>query len=185
MRAHWKYLRYVLRHKWYVLVECFKYGLYWQGVVHDWHKFLPSEWFPYVGYFYGEDYPEYKTVSTYQKTHYGDKWTKEWAQERFNKAWLHHIHFAPHHWQHWVLREDDGETKVLFMPWKYQREMLADWRGAGRAINGRDDTSQWYTENKGRMMLHPSVRDWIEDELGVGERRVEAENSRGLIPQQS
>ena len=55
MRAHWSYLKYVLRHKWYVLIECVRLGIIWQGLWHDWHKFLPSEWFPYARYFHNPD----------------------------------------------------------------------------------------------------------------------------------
>jgi len=51
---HLAYLRYVLRHKWFVLLACWRAGLYWRGIVHDWHKFLPSEWFPYVEHFHGK-----------------------------------------------------------------------------------------------------------------------------------
>lgn len=29
--------------------------------------------------------------------------------ENFNRAWLLHIHRNPHHWQHWVLINDDPE----------------------------------------------------------------------------
>ena len=31
MRAHLAYLSYVLRHKWYVLLECAKLGILWRG----------------------------------------------------------------------------------------------------------------------------------------------------------
>lgn len=54
MQAHWKYLKYVIRHKWYVFLACRSIGVsWWQSIVHDWTKFLPREWFAYVRYFYG------------------------------------------------------------------------------------------------------------------------------------
>jgi hypothetical protein len=54
MKAHWKYLVYLMRHKWFVLLACRKLRVpLWRAVVHDWSKFLPSEWFPYVRFFNG------------------------------------------------------------------------------------------------------------------------------------
>ena len=54
LRAHLSYARYVLRHKWFVFQACRTLGVpFWQAVVHDWSKFLPSEWVPYVRFFYG------------------------------------------------------------------------------------------------------------------------------------
>jgi len=54
------------------------------------------------------------------------------------------------------------------MPDRYRKEMLADWRGAGRAY-GNPNTSAWYLENKDNIVLSPSTRDWIESELGVAQ----------------
>ena len=56
---YYKYLQYVIKHKYYVMIECFKVGLYWRGLVHDMSKFRPSEFIPYARYFYG-DYPDAK-----------------------------------------------------------------------------------------------------------------------------
>jgi hypothetical protein len=45
MQPHLRYLAYVLRHKWHVLIAC--RGLHvplWQAIIHDWTKFLPCEW---------------------------------------------------------------------------------------------------------------------------------------------
>ena len=47
---HLKYLCYVLRHKWYVFIECCKLGIPVRGLVHDLSKFRPSEWFPYANF---------------------------------------------------------------------------------------------------------------------------------------
>ena len=42
------YLSYLLRHKWFVFIECCKQGIFWRGLVHDCSKFLPDEFFPYA-----------------------------------------------------------------------------------------------------------------------------------------
>ena len=173
MKAHLAYLKYVLRHKWFVFQECWRLRIHWRGIVHDLSKFSPAEWGPYVDYFYRK-FPPYSEISTYQKTYYGDQWTKEWAQRRFNAAWLHHQHRNSHHWQHWILREDDGAIECLQMPYKCMLEMVADWYGAGVAIKGKltlDDGQHparysemraWYLANRDKMQLHPVTRHWVE-----------------------
>ena len=113
MSKYIKYLKYLVRHKWYVTVECFKRGLYWRGLMHDISKFRPSEFVPYAVYFYGDKNAN-ETYSGFYKP--GD-------DTYFDGAWLKHIHRNPHHWQHWVLREDDGGKKILPMTKEYKLEM--------------------------------------------------------------
>lgn len=169
MKHHWQYLRYVVRHKWYVFQECIKLGLFWAGIWHDMSKFRPDEWRPYADWFYGG-------AKSAPEQHYGDwkytlgeKYTRSWYKARFDAAWNHHQKRNPHHWQYWLLVMDSGETIALEMPDRYRREMLADWRGAGRAINGRDETAEWYARNREMMLLHPDTRNWIELKLGMWE----------------
>jgi hypothetical protein len=81
----------------------------------------------------------------------------------FDRAWLHHQHRNPHHWQHWVLREDSGATKILAMPPHFVREMVADWMGAGRAITGKWDLPIWYAKNREKIQLHAASREIAEN----------------------
>lgn len=145
---HLKYLRAVARHKWFVLLAGLGKVPLWQLVKHDWSKFTPAEWGPYALSFYGPQPPN------------------EATKAMFDAAWLHHQRHNPHHWQYYVLREDSGKTKVLPIPKKYRAEMLADWRGAGRAY-GNNNTAEWYSKNAANIMLHPDTRAWVERELGV------------------
>ena len=152
-----KYLRYIIRHKWFVMLECFTYGQYWIGLTHDWSKLLPSEFFPYANFFYGEKESTIKKgrdeTGYYKPTDTGDK--------AFDYAWLLHQKRNKHHWQWWCLPEDEGGLKVLEMPLKYRQEMLSDWRGAGRA-QGTPDTLAWYEKNRDRMSLGVSTRRLVE-----------------------
>ena len=50
-----KYFLYVMEHKWNVLIECWKAGLYWHGITHDLSKLRPSEFFPYARFFHRKD----------------------------------------------------------------------------------------------------------------------------------
>ena len=149
VKVHLKYARYVLRHKWFVFRAACKLGIPWLGIIHDWSKLMPSEWIPYARFFY-------------KPTDTGDA--------AFDFAWLLHQKRNKHHWQWWVLPEDEGGLKVLPMSDRYRREMLADWRGAGRAQGYGDNTCEWYEANKTKMQLHPDTREWIEKMLALQKR---------------
>lgn len=148
-----KYLDYVERHRKFVLEEAIKLGIPDRGRQHDASKLSPEEFAPYADYFYGG--------------HERGKSPPD-VQAAFNLAWLLHQKRNDHHWQYWVLREDDGATKVLPMSDGAMRELVADWRGAGRAIMGdKADAAAWYVKNRERIMLHPQTREWVEAELGL------------------
>ena len=150
--SHIRYLWYLIRHKWYVLRECWSMGLFWLGIAHDWTKFMPCEWFPYVRHFYGPKPIERDAVGYYKPTG---------VSEEFDRAWLHHIHRNAHHWQYWLLVQDDDEGKILEMPLSCLKGMIADWRGAGRA-QGTPNTLAWYIKHKEKIQLHPESRIWVE-----------------------
>lgn len=157
-----KYLKYVLKHKWYVFVECYKIGEFWRGITHDLSKFLPDEFIPYARYFNG-NYPSMKEKFKMNQLNiaYTGKY-KEEIKKDFDKAWLKHIHRNKHHWQYWLLQEDDGKFKKLEIPFKYLIEMFCDWRGAGKAIHGYDETKEWYKENKSKIIMSEMSRKKIE-----------------------
>lgn len=148
MQKHLRYLSYVVRHKWFVFLACMRCDVpLWRALIHDWQKFTPAEWGPYVWSFYGP-------------WKYNER--PQWLVDAFDRAWLHHQHYGPHHYQYWILREDGGAIKALEMPRTYVREMLADWVGAGQAISGRRDPKPWYEANKEKIVLHPSSRALLE-----------------------
>lgn len=140
MTKHLRYASYLARHKWFVFLAGLKTGApIWRLIIHDWSKFMPCEWLPYAEYFYGQK-----------------------NQIAFDRAWLHHQHLNPHHWQHWVLNEDCGDLKCLPIPEHFVREMVADWAGAGRAITGSWDILPWYNKNRGKIQMCFSSRETVE-----------------------
>lgn len=161
MNKYLKYLKALLRHKWFVLLESCKLGIPLLGIVHDISKFLPDEFIPYAKFFYGEH----------------EEWEEDYIKEEFDLAWLKHQKRNKHHWQSWILMNDSGykikNSKRVFkqvepqeMPLEYLREMLADWRGAGRAY-GNADTKQWYLTNREYIVIHPTTQMWIALYLGI------------------
>lgn len=151
------YLKYVLKHKYYVFIECTKYGLYWQGLIHDLSKFKPSEFIPYAKFFYeenGEKKTKQDKTGYYKPTDTGNK--------AFDIAWLHHQNRNPHHWQYWIVPQKDHTFKTEEIPEKYILEMIADWKGASIVQGFGKDVKPWYKENKDKMILHPRSREIIE-----------------------
>lgn len=168
---HVQYLKYLIRHKWYVMLACFSRGLYWQGIVHDLSKFRPREWMPYAEFFYGPKYSD-EEVRDMNRRAFNvccsmPYETKEEKRDKFNLAWLHHQRTNPHHWQFWILRNDDGSTVPLKMPEKYILEMLCDWEGAGMAITGKREYVAWYMKNRLKMLMHPDTRWRVEKLLKI------------------
>ena len=159
MKAHLKYLKYVLRHKWFVYVAGRHLGVsIWRLFKHDWHKFLPSEWNPYVAYFYG---PTVALKDT-EPDDYKYWSAREPVCAAFNHAWNLHQKRADHHWQFWLITMDSGETQCLQMSEQATREMVADWYGAGRAITGKWEAEEWYLKNRDKIKLFPKTREIVE-----------------------
>lgn len=190
MKHYTSYLWYILKHKYYVLLEGLKLNVpLWILILHDWDKFLPDEFIPYA-----------------RATR--DKDGKDIFVGKSDLSWSRAVklHFSrnKHHWQWWIkvmlnayyvpvyIRNtnimiwNDGDMEALRksgtrfrinehnhlffyepIPDPWRREMLADWRGAGRAL-GKPDTLAWYTKNRDTLIkfIHPDTIKWIEGELG-------------------
>lgn len=166
-----QYLNYLAKHKWYVFCECAKRGIVWRGLVHDWSKFLPSEFLPYYRHFYGQQDRGRDETGYYKPAETGDY--------DFELAWLLHVSRNKHHWQFWILPcDEDGtgaptDTKIYEMPEKYRKEMLADWIGAGKA-QGATGVEFWWERNRSKLLLGPATRDWLEREItGIALRNIE------------
>ena len=126
-----------------------------QAIIHDWVKFLPIEWSPYVRQFYHPDGSK-RSVRDASGSYDPNKQATD-----FQRAWLHHQR-QPHHWQAHVSIGDSGTLSPLPIPQRFILEMAADWYGAGMAISGANDLESWYLKNKDKMCLHGSARLEIE-----------------------
>lgn len=143
MKPHAKYLSYVIRHKWFVLIAGVRLGVpLWRLIIHDFSKFSRAEWGPYTRRFYGGR---------------AGVLDKEADPEEFHIAWNHHWHRNSHHWEHW-LRIKGTEIIPMRMSFDSTMEMVADWLGAGRAITGEWGVKGWYGANKDKMILHDYTR---------------------------
>ena len=115
---------------------------------HDSSKYGMVEYDPYDAYFYGTP-----------------------NEDAFNVAWLHHIHHNPHHWQYWLLMNDDGKYRdpgkviPLEMPKIYALEMVADWWSFSWKSGDLTEMFGWYEDHKDCIILHPNTREYVESVL--------------------
>ena len=114
---------------------------------HDESKYSIEEYNAYDQYFYGGN-RSYKVV------------------QDFNYAWLHHIHQNPHHWQYWVLLEDDPEVglpyKTLPIPLPYIFEMIADWWSFSWKNGNLFEIFNWYAEHRDKQYIDLNSRMILE-----------------------
>ena len=114
---------------------------------HDDSKYDTEEYYPYCEYFYGHNRNSSETL------------------EDFDYAWLHHQHNNPHHWQHWLLREDDGNMKALKMPYEYVIEMICDWWAFSWKKDNLYEIFDWYKDNTKKHLFHEETKKQVEDIL--------------------
>ncbi|MCC2832080.1 DUF5662 family protein [[Clostridium] innocuum] len=115
---------------------------------HDFSKTEPDEYEAYDKYFYGGN-RSYQVVRD------------------FKLAWLKHIHRNPHHWQYWILNNDDpdeGEL-VLDIPYNYIIEMICDWWSFSWAVGNLTEIFNWYDERKEYIKLSDETRTTVENIL--------------------
>ena len=117
-------------------------------IAHDHSKDEQDEYEAYDAYFYGGN-RSFKVV------------------QEFKIAWLKHIHRNPHHWQYWILHNDEpGEgMTVLDMPDNYILEMICDWWAFSWAKNDLYEIFGWYDQRKDYMKLSPKTRKRVESIL--------------------
>jgi len=128
----------------------------WQiGLAHDESKSKQDEYEAYDAYFYGNN-----------KSHA--------VVEAFNKAWLNHIHRNPHHWQHWILIEDDAEEGMVIidMPDHYIIEMICDWWSFSWGAGDLTTIFKWYGEHN-NIKFSKKTRDKVENILDLIRRKLE------------
>lgn len=137
-----------------------KLGDKWSIEKHDESKYSEEEYMAYDKWFYG---------------------SKSFANKvEFNKAWLHHIHENPHHWQHWLLIEDDPDRamtepnfdgnlvsfEAIEMPDNYIMEMIADWWSFSWKTGNLLEVFEWYKMHEKTIKMHPKTRLKVEEILG-------------------
>ena len=81
----YKHLRTVGRHRREVMKNCFRAGLYWQGLTHDLSKYSPEEF--------------WISCKMYQGTRSPNEAERE--LKGYSTAWMHHKGRNKHHFEYW------------------------------------------------------------------------------------
>ena len=137
--------------------EVIEDGFEWQICFnHDASKTDPEEYDAYDAYFYGNN-RSYSVV------------------QNFKKAWLRHIHNNPHHWQHWILINDEPKEGmvVIDMPYIYVVEMICDWWSFSWTKGDLNEIFGWYEDRKDYMKLSANTRISVEYILGKMKDKLE------------
>ena len=132
---------------------------------HDKSKENPDEYKAYDDYFYGKN-RSYGVVMA------------------FKQAWLEHIHRNPHHWQHWVLINDEPEEGevILEMPYEYIIEMICDWWSFSWEKGDLTEIFSWYEKHSKYIKLAPKTRKTVETILNkIRENLEEKRNEKPVL----
>ena len=151
-------MKYVVRHKYYVFMECCKLGIPLTGAFHDIHKFTPGEMLGFEVY---DDDLSILEDGIFRPA--------ALATKRADRAWFIHKRLSKHHWQYWVMPDEDipGRLVISEMPMRYRKEMLADWRGAASAMG--NDVNKWYKKFRSNLIMGPKTRAWIDERMNYVE----------------
>lgn len=110
----------------------------------------------------------------YDEYFYGSNRSYEVVQ-KFNRAWLEHIHKNPHHWQYWILindNPDEGEI-ILDMPDIYIIEMICDWWSFSFNKGNLYEIFDWYDQRKKYMKLSEYTRMKVDNILSMIKNKLD------------
>ena len=164
------HLRTINRHKWEVMKNCFRVGLYRQGLLHDLSKYSPAEFRTGVLYYRG-----YRSPNSIERLETG-----------ISPAWLHHKGRNRHHFEYWIDYdlENKGEMIGCRMPYRYVAEMFCDRVAASKVYKGKDYRQdgpwEYFQPTKDSRYIHPETRKELSELLWMLKEEGEERTFRWL-----
>jgi hypothetical protein len=122
-------------------------------IKHDMSKYGPEEFEGYGENFFGKDGTDIAN-----------------AEEMFDIAWNHHQKHNPHHWEYWMLI-DDNKVIVLDMPIEYIIEMLCDWTAMSYKFG--DTPSEFFNHRQHHISRTDFTSEVIQDLLPIFDKAAE------------
>lgn len=119
---------------------------------HDDTKTIPDEYDAYDAYLFGK-----KTKFT---------------EQNYRIARLGHIHRNPHHWQHWMLIDEELGVILTEMPYEYIVEMVCNWWSYSWDKDDLWTIFDYYNKYKSKIKLHKKSRDNLEEILKALEKNL-------------
>ena len=164
---HYKTIRH---HKMLVMKNCFRCGLYWQGLTHDVSKLAPVEFWAGAKYWQGTCSPN----------------NAQRQAEGYSAAWLHHKGRNKHHLEYWIDYTAEGDHAMggMKMPLNYVCEMLCDRVAASRIYLGRDYTDAaplaYFERGHAALMMTPQTAETLARFLRMLAQEGEQKTLRAL-----
>lgn len=157
--------------------NCFKVGLYRQGILHDMSKYSPTEFLVGCKYYQGTRSPN----------------NAEREATGYSVAWLHHKGRNKHHYEYWIdysMKPEEGIVG-LKMPMRYVIEMFMDRIAASKTYCGEkyQDTYPlaYYEKGAAKLgkMIHPATAELLYELLKMlaeqGEEKTFAYIKKDLL----
>lgn len=145
----------ITKHRNMVMKNCFRVGLYRQGLLHDLSKYSIAEFSIGARYYQGNRSPN----------------NAEREEKGYSSAWLHHKGRNKHHYEYWIdySINDKGSMSGMEMPVPYVAEMMMDRIAACKTYNGSAYTDQdplkYYNRGRDYAMIHPATKALLEQLL--------------------
>lgn len=147
----------ITAHRHEVIKNCFKAGIFFQGLRHDLSKYSWTEFSSGAKYY--EDGK--RSPNEREREVYG-----------YSKAWLHHKGRNKHHFEYWTdYNKEKHRIMPVRMPYKYLLEMLCDRLAASKVYQGENYTDshpiEYFLRGKPNRIIHPATSDAIEKLLAM------------------
>lgn len=159
-----KHFRTITKHRHKVIANCFRAGIFLQGLFHDLSKYTPTEFVPGAKYYQGTRSPN------------------EMEREKFgySTAWMHHKGRNRHHYEYWNdYNPKSQKIENVEMPVKYVIEMFCDRVAASKIYNGKDYKDSYpytyFLRIKGKHRMHPNTEALLEKLLVMLSEKGEKE----------
>lgn len=143
----------ITEHKMLVMWNCFRVGLYKQGLLHDLSKYSPTEFMTGIQYYRGTRSPN----------------AAEREENGYSKAWLHHKGRNKHHFEYWIdFSKANGGLAGCKMPVNYLAEMVMDRIAASKVYQGKNYTNasawEYYLHERPFLgnSMHPETKAMLE-----------------------
>ncbi len=132
-------------------MNCFKTGIFLQGLKHDLSKYSICEFVSGVKYYQGDKSPH----------------VMERNINGYSMAWMHHKGRNKHHYEYWVdVNPKSRVYEPVEMPKKYLAEMFCDRVAASRVYNGKnykkEDSLNYFLRAKNNIRMHENTRRDLE-----------------------
>lgn len=163
----WNHFLTITHHKLVVMWNCFRVGLFKQGLLHDLSKYSWEEFRTGVNYYQGTRSPN----------------AAEKEEKGYSPAWLHHKGRNKHHFEYWIDVSgpaDNWKLVGMKMPANYFVEMVMDRIAASKIYQGKNYTDgapyAYFSRSKDHMVMHPETKAMLEKVLKMleteGERKT-------------